>query len=566
MAAINAVLDKTSVITNEQIRCTVNNLTSGCAVRVIWTLDLDNSTTVNFSYPTDHTTFGIPISWHTAMTAETKTASALVDVTKDGQTLYTRQLNFTVRRRNHATLGSATVNVGSAISVNIKNSLAGDSHSIEWYINSTYKTTHTAAYSASGTTDSFTIPQSWLAGIPGTSITAHCKVTSTNSGTLPTTATTLDFTVQVPASVGPTVASGWYSVAPLNTGLPVSWTATYVKGHSKIKATFDTSKVTAAAGSTIASYKLIALGAEYGSSASYTSATITTTGTITATVRVTDSRGRYVQVNVQITVYDWSAPVLTIAYIKRCLQDGTESSSGTYIKAKVTASVSQIGASNTFTLKARTKVGSGDFGSLQSMTSGTEKIFSGFDPTQRAVLEFTCEDQIGSTTTSRTLAAASAPAQGPSLLGLHIREGGTAAAFGKNADANGWLQTNFTSGFQIVQGLLRMGSSPYYDFSAEALHRTNTLGRGMQKVTDWAASLADLHKGGIYYYDADMDLPDKPGSHTTGIVVVFWSGWYYMQIVFTGFNDTPRFFFRMKAGYTTDNWRAWREVTTTAVT
>ena len=573
MAAISAILNKTSVITNDQIKCTVNNLQSGDSVRVVWTLDTNNSTTVTFSYPTDHTTFGIPTSWRTAMTTETKTASALVSVTRSGSTAYSAQLNFTVKRKNHATLGSATVNVGSNISVIIKNSMAGDSHSVEWYINSTYKSTHTASYNASGTTDEFTIPQSWLAGISGTSITAHCKVTTTNSNNLPTTTTTLDYTVNVPASVKPTVASGWYSVAPQNTyktqnqptGLPAGWTGIYVKNFSKIRATFDTSKVTAALGSTIASYKLIVLGVEYDSSASYTSGTLTTTGTITAIVRVTDSRGRYVQANVQITVYGWSAPVLSIAYIKRCLQDGTEDNSGTYIKAKVTVSISRIGGSNTCTLTAKTKVGSGSYGSDQSMTSETEKIFSGFDPTQKATIQFTCTDQIGSTVAARTLAAASAPAQGPSLLGLHIKEGGTAAAFGKKATTDGWLETNFTNGFRIVQGALRMGTD---DYSQANFKRTMSLGKNMLRLKDYADDLDGLYEGGVYYYDADQNIANTPGTPTAGIVIVFYYGWYHLQIVFASYSSSSKMFFRLKAGDTTDQypWNAWREVTTTALT
>ena len=448
---------------------------------------------------------------------------------------------------------TVAVNGSNQSVVTITRSNAAYTHTVRWYINSSYMHTQTGV----GTSASYTIPTSWLAAMPtSTSITGHVTVTTFNGSTQIGSAQTYDFALTVPDTYKPTVASGWYSLAPVNTGLPALWSDLYVKGFSKVKATFDTSKVTAPTGTTIDFYKMTVAGSDYGSAASYTSGTLNTAGSQTVNVTVYDKRGRSAAASQAITVQDYSAPTLTIAYATRCLQDGTASSSGTYVKVKATANFSNVSGRNTATLKARSKVGSGAYGSYVTLTSGSETILSGFQATQSATVEFTVSDTVGnSSTQTRFLAAGEAPVTGPSLLGLNIRDGGTAAAFGKKADTDGWLQTNFTNGFQIVQGLLKLVSTT---LSEAELKRIKSLGdnTGLDETAYGDANL--ITSSGMYHIQhAISNTPT-----TYGILLVIRTGVPWIVQIYVGI-DSPNVYWRTSNGGTT--WIGWRRVTSTAV-
>ena len=131
--------------------------------------------------------------------------------------------------------------------------------------------------------------------------------------------------VSVPSSVVPTMNNP--TATRVDNGVPSSW-GVYVKGFSKV--TIAASGASGVYGSTIKSYSISGPGLS-STASSATSAVLSESGTLTYKVTVTDSRGRTVTKSVDISVIDYSPPSLTLT-AKRCLSDGTLSTSGTYLK------------------------------------------------------------------------------------------------------------------------------------------------------------------------------------------------------------------------------------------
>ena len=151
--------------------------------------------------------------------------------------------------------------------------------------------------------------------------------------------------VSVPSSVVPTMNNP--TATRVDNGVPSSW-GVYVKGFSKV--TIAASGASGVYGSTIKSYSISGPGLS-STASSATSAVLSESGTLTYKVTVTDSRGRTVTKSVDISVIDYSPPSLTLT-AKRCLSDGTLSTSGTYLKIWVAFSFASVSSKNSITSKS----------------------------------------------------------------------------------------------------------------------------------------------------------------------------------------------------------------------
>ena len=152
---------------------------------------------------------------------------------------------------------------------------------------------------------------------------------------------TKTFTVTLNASYKPTV----FVNTPTDTGglVPSSW-GIFVQGKSKLSYTITGTPST---GSTISSYSSTVEGVTYNTS-SVETGFISQSGSIVASV--VDSRGRSSgTISRTYTVYPYAAPVITTATAERCLQDGTLSDQGTYVKYSFSATVSSCNGNNTAT-------------------------------------------------------------------------------------------------------------------------------------------------------------------------------------------------------------------------
>lgn len=165
--------------------------------------------------------------------------------------------------------------------------------------------------------------------------------TYASDGTTLIGSTTKTFNVTLNASYVPTASIG----AITDTGglVPAGW-GILVQGKSKLSYTVTGTPST---GSTISGYSSTVESVTYNTS-NVETGFITQSGSISA--YVTDSRGRPSStVTSSYTVYPYATPVITVATAERCLQDGTLSDQGTYIKYSFSANVSSCDGNNTAT-------------------------------------------------------------------------------------------------------------------------------------------------------------------------------------------------------------------------
>lgn len=230
---------------------------------------------------------------------------------------------------------SVSVNGTNAVTVNITRAASTFTHTVVFSFGSYSKTT-----TGVGTSTSYAIPTSWLNAIPNaTSGTAKVTVTTYSGSTKIGSAVSKNFTLTVPSSVVPSVASVGLSEAV--SGLADKFGG-YVQNKSKLAVSVTGKGIYS---STIKAYKVVIQGASY-TKASFTSNVLTKSGTSTVTITVTDSRGRSASATRSITVLAYTAPKIISFQGFRCLPDGTENYEGTYIKAAVNFSISAVGDKN----------------------------------------------------------------------------------------------------------------------------------------------------------------------------------------------------------------------------
>lgn len=228
------------------------------------------------------------------------------------------------------TVGSS----GGVSTVNITRYNSSYTHDVTWTFGS-YSHTETGV----GTSVSWTIPASWLNAIPD-SATGTCTVTLvTKSGSTPVgQAATAQFTIT--ANVVPSYTSIVYSY--LGTAYSAGITNALIAGYSQMRVAV--SGAAGAYGSSVARMEFIkgtsTMATVNTSAASYTYDTpvLTAAETTTFTVRITDTRGKYVQQTSQsFTIKAYAMPSFTAASAYRCNSSGTAQNDGTYVKVQATA-------------------------------------------------------------------------------------------------------------------------------------------------------------------------------------------------------------------------------------
>lgn len=306
-------------------------------------------------------------------------------------------------------IGSA---LGSAVTVAISRNSDSYTHKVEYdFAGSGY----TTASSNATTSCSFTPALSLASNIPNaTSGTLTVRVTTFSGTKKIGSAVTKTQTLSLPASAVPTLTSITAAIGADNTSGKLG---IYVKGYSTCKLTIN--GASGIYGSTIKSYSITG-GGFSGSSSTYTTATLNTAGTITFTGTITDSRGRTASKTVSITVYDYSAPSLTITAV-RCDSEGNPTSSGTYVKIVPKYTYASVNNQNSVN---GTVVDNASIMSKALSTSETAILLNTYPTTSGYTFTASLTDKVSS---SAVNAYASV---GTDERILNIKESGTGAAFG----------------------------------------------------------------------------------------------------------------------------------------
>ena len=335
------------------------------------------------------------------------------------------------------TVGSS----GGVSTVNITRYNSSYTHDVTWTFGS-----YSQTLTGQGTSASLTIPATWLNAIPN-SATGTCTVTLvTKSGSTQVgQAATAQFTIT--ANVVPSYTSIVYSY--LGTAYSAGITNALIAGYSQMRVAV--SGASGAYGSSVARMEFIkgtsTMATVNTSAASYTYDTpvLTTAETTTFTVRITDTRGKYVQQTSQsFTIKAYAMPSFTAASVYRSNSSGSPADDGTYIK--ITATAAATPAENSITsLQYATKETTSSYWSADAnIPSGA---VSGYSNTTSYDVRLTATDKLG----NKAYKYYTVPTQ---AFTMDFKVGGKGVAFGKVAETDNLVDSAWdirTAG-QLVSG------------------------------------------------------------------------------------------------------------------
>lgn len=347
------------------------------------------------------------------------------------------QLTTIPRKSSFSTSGNT---IGGAMSFTVTRASSAFTHTLQYRFGTSGSFTNIAT--GVGTSYSWTIPASFGNSIPtATSGTWQFKCITYN-GSTSVGETVNSVTLYIPSDAGPTCADGWAVASLDNTGTSAAGKSTYYTGISKVKVTFDTSKITPRYGAT-ASVKNV--------SATYNGTTITSTGylgtiqatSITVTMNATDSRGKTTTATATLTAVQYIAPSLSGVSVFRCDANGDPKNDGTYIS--IFANVSgQTAGGNALTLKWQYK-STGSYTTAEPINAGAVNKKSGFAQNTSYTVRLTVSDMANSASVDVIVPTAA--------VAFNLKDGGTAAAFGRYAQIDKTLDIGDWSAIGRVMGL-----------------------------------------------------------------------------------------------------------------
>lgn len=225
--------------------------------------------------------------------------------------------------------------IGSTITIHMNRTNDNFTHYVycSWY----EKTVEIAKNVISNT--SWTIPLDFADDIPNGTSSWGTVFVDTYCGSTKIGTKSVRFDATVPDWMKPTVSlsvtdvMGYYDTYQK-----------YVKGQSKLKVVINP---TLSYSSPIVSYSTTANGVRY-SAANFETGVLTSSGTMTITATVVDQRGRSGTTSVDISIYDYSLPRISLLKVKRCvsLTDGTEDINGEFAEVTFSTQITPLDNKN----------------------------------------------------------------------------------------------------------------------------------------------------------------------------------------------------------------------------
>lgn len=250
-----------------------------------------------------------------------------------------------IPRATVPTLSANSVNMGSAVTINLPKATSSFTHDI-FYKYSSDSSYTTLASGVTGTSKSWTPPISLASKIPKATSGTWNILVRTKSGDTRIGDKSINITLNVPSNVAPSISS--VAVAEATAGIASQFSA-FVQGRSKLKLTISAA---GNQGSTIKSYSVKVDGKTYsGDSNVFTTQVINGSGSIAVKATVTDSRGRTATKTVNVGVSAYSSPSVTTFKAVRCTSAGVESEEGTAVKILFNFSIAAMGNKNTRSFK-----------------------------------------------------------------------------------------------------------------------------------------------------------------------------------------------------------------------
>ena len=250
-----------------------------------------------------------------------------------------------IPRATVPTLSANSVNMGSAVTINLPKATSSFTHDI-FYKYSSDSSYTTLASGVTGISQSWTPPVSLASKIPKATSGTWNILVRTKSGDTRIGDKSINITLNVPSNVAPSISS--VAVAEATAGIASQFSA-FVQGRSKLKLTISAA---GNQGSTIKSYSVKADGKTYsGNSNVFTTQVINGSGSISVVATVTDSRGRTASKTVSVAVTAYSSPSIPTFKAVRCTSAGVEDEDGTAVKISFNFSIAAMGNKNTRSFK-----------------------------------------------------------------------------------------------------------------------------------------------------------------------------------------------------------------------
>lgn len=354
--------------------------------------------------------------------------------TSHSSTSYMWEVSITVNYEDKAyastaTLSSSVIDAGTRMTVTISNpNIYNVAHTVIWTFGSK---SYSANLAAGVSTASYTPPLDWCNEIPNTTSGSGTVTVITISGTNTLGTTYISFTLNVPASVVPSV--GTLTATILNP----KWDLC-IQNRSGV--TLTASGFAGSYGSSISSYTFS--GGVSGTTTSniWSVSTIQASGDVTFNVKAKDSRGREsATASVTLSVTPYSTPSFTnstVAY--RCNSAGESNEEGTCIGARVGATYSSCGGNNTITASCTyQKVGDTTWSTgVNPMALETAYVFGagGVQTNYSYQVKFILQDAFGSVERIMDVST--------TQYTIFFRRGGTGVGIGKASEREYALEIN----------------------------------------------------------------------------------------------------------------------------
>lgn len=226
-----------------------------------------------------------------------------------------------------------------------------------------------------------------------------------------------------PGALAPEGDEGWVSLSPEQDSAAASLTG-YIATRSAARAAFDPSKLHFQYGAELQSLSLSWPGGER-SAEPWRSGVLTGQTEFVATAA--DSRGQSLSRRFTVTPMDYRRPLVYDAAARRCLSDGSLSEDGDCLRLNASVSFSSLAGQNAVSLKAIWRSPGGEWSQGVSLTPGTQRIVSGFDPDESLELRFVAEDALG----EQGLSIHRIPGR---RWAMRFRPDGRGVAFGKSPE------------------------------------------------------------------------------------------------------------------------------------
>lgn len=255
-----------------------------------------------------------------------------------------------------------------------------------------------------------------------------------------------EITLTIPISVKPTAS---LSLVASNSNSWIASQGVYVQNHSGVTATLSGS---AGSGATVKSYQVS--GGGYSTDTSVLKISkITSSGDITITGKITDTRGRYVEVSKTIGVLPYTAPAITMLEVSRGVYSNgwTASETGKDIKITFKATLSLTAQGNTYgaTFKIDSSAmtpSSGKTSGLASAASNSVYLLN-LDGESSYTLTFTAKDLVGNSNSAKITI--------PTInVTIEFNDSGKGIAFGKTSEKDAFecaFPAEFSGGVTLIR-------------------------------------------------------------------------------------------------------------------